>query len=35
MAGAVLGTGANRPHIDFLFMTKALVLPLELAAIVG
>lgn len=35
MVAAALGTGADRPHIGFLFTTKAFVLPLELAAIVG
>lgn len=35
MVDAALGTGADRPHIGLLFMAKAFVLPLELAAIVG
>ena len=35
MVAAALGTGADRPHAGLLFMAKAFVLPLELAAIVG
>ena len=35
MVAAVLGADADRPHAGFLFTTKAFVLPLELAAIVG
>jgi hypothetical protein len=35
MVAVALGTGADRPHIGFLFTTKAFVLPLELATVVG
>ena len=35
MVAAALGTGADLPHIGFLFTAKAFVLLLELAAIVG
>lgn len=35
MVAAALGTGADLPHIGFLFMAKAFVLLLELAATVG
>ena len=35
MVAAALGTGADLPHIGLLFIVKAFVLPLELAATVG
>ena len=35
MVAEALGTGADRPHMGFLFMAKAFVLPLELASIVS
>ena len=35
MVAVALGAGADRPHIGFLFTTKAFVLPIELATVVG